>query len=387
MSTQNSIEGRLSIALDTNTESVNISSNRPVLASRLFIGKPINEVLKLLPLMFNVCGQAQGAAAIRAAESSLGRRASMGVESQRDRLILVENLREHLWRILLEWPQYSTSTRNNDAMTAILPLLQSLKTLSDPNQELLNNIGLQSLSLDDKSYQQQCHQLHLTIEQKLFGMELEQWQNLTLKDFETWVNQHETAATPLLRHVLEEDWGKVGKTSFQPIDNAENTYIGAQLVSDQAENFVREPSLNGIPLETGAAVRQQSHPLSKAIAQRYGNGLLHRLTSRLCDIAEMVISLPTQLESTPQPKDKGLSCVETARGKLWHKMSVEDGIVTSYHVLAPTEWNFHPQGVAAASLVSMMKQAKSQLRTQAELLIHAIDPCVGYTLKLEGAHA
>jgi len=37
--------------------------------------------------------------------------------------------------------------------------------------------------------------------------------------------------------------------------------------------------------------------------------------------------------------------------------------------------------------VSMMKQAKSQLRTQAELLIHAIDPCVGYTLKLEGAHA
>ena len=44
---------------------------------------------------------------------------------------------------------------------------------------------------------------------------------------------------------------------------------------------------------------------------------------------------------------KAIAAVETARGPLLHFARVRDGRIEDYHVLAPTEWNFHPRGLLA----------------------------------------
>ena len=63
---------------------------------------------------------------------------------------------------------------------------------------------------------------------------------------------------------------------------------------------------------------------------------------------------------------------------------IENDTINKLVILAPTEWNFHPEGVAAKSLNDLDASSPHELRQQAELLIHAIDPCVGYHLNIVG---
>ena len=56
--------------------------------------------------------------------------------------------------------------------------------------------------------------------------------------------------------------------------------------------------------------------------------------------------------------------------------------IERFYILAPTEWNFHPQGVAVDSLNNLDRDDLSTLQLQADLLIHAIDPCVDYQLQI-----
>jgi len=49
--------------------------------------------------------------------------------------------------------------------------------------------------------------------------------------------------------------------------------------------------------------------------------------------------------SLPLSEGAGLGWVQTARGLLLHRVAcTADGLIGSYRVLAPTEWNFHPGG-------------------------------------------
>ena len=66
--------------------------------------------------------------------------------------------------------------------------------------------------------------------------------------------------------------------------------------------------------------------------------------------------------------------METARGRLIHRARVVDGVITQYRILAPTEWNFHPQGVAVQALSGLEPD-------QAKAVVEAIDPCVDFELR------
>jgi hypothetical protein len=58
-------------------------------------------------------------------------------------------------------------------------------------------------------------------------------------------------------------------------------------------------------------------------------------------------------------------------------------LIGRYQILAPTEWNFHPEGVLAKGLNQLQADSVELLKQQASLLINAIDPCVGYALQIE----
>jgi coenzyme F420-reducing hydrogenase alpha subunit len=78
----------------------------------------------------------------------------------------------------------------------------------------------------------------------------------------------------------------------------------------------------------------------------------------------------------------GIGLSEAARGRLVHAVDIADGLVRRYRILAPTEWNFHPQGAAARGLASIAAAAPARREMLARLFVTAVDPCVGYELRL-----
>ncbi len=111
-----------------------------------------------------------------------------------------------------------------------------------------------------------------------------------------------------------------------------------------------------------------------------------RLAARLTEIARLSLSLHPEetaaIESDAAgTQAAGIGQVAAARGQLVHRVCLEDERVTSYQILAPTEWNFHPRGVVARGL-SGLQGDPEQMQRQARLLINAIDPCVGYELSV-----
>jgi coenzyme F420-reducing hydrogenase alpha subunit len=121
------------------------------------------------------------------------------------------------------------------------------------------------------------------------------------------------------------------------------------------------------------------------LQHQWGNDLISRLVARLTEMAQIARDL---LDDTENPisdmsqnwckiQGSGIGVVSAARGLLIHHVSIEHDQIKKYQILAPTEWNFHPQGVVAQSLACLQGDAE-QIKIQAGLLINAIDPCVGY---------
>ena len=88
---------------------------------------------------------------------------------------------------------------------------------------------------------------------------------------------------------------------------------------------------------------------------------------------------------------QGLAWVEMARGLLIHQVTLDDAApgvtptVRACQVLAPTEWNFHPEGVAAQALASLPADAPD-LHARVNLLMAALDPCVPFDIVVPTVH-
>ena len=146
-----------------------------------------------------------------------------------------------------------------------------------------------------------------------------------------------------------------------------------------------QPRWQGQLYETTSLSRQLDTPLLQDLSARYANGLLPRLAARLAELAQCVYLPAFRLPAaTPAPAARGwgLAQVEAARGRLLHAVELNGETVRSYRILAPTEWNFHPQGVTVQSLSGLNAEDIDILQRQAVLLITAIDPCVDYRLTL-----
>jgi coenzyme F420-reducing hydrogenase alpha subunit len=78
----------------------------------------------------------------------------------------------------------------------------------------------------------------------------------------------------------------------------------------------------------------------------------------------------------------GIAQVQAARGLLIHRLELRQERVYDYRIVAPTEWNFHPEGVVVQGLKQLRAESPNDLQRQAELFINAVDPCVQYTLHL-----
>ena len=77
-----------------------------------------------------------------------------------------------------------------------------------------------------------------------------------------------------------------------------------------------------------------------------------------------------------------MAAVQTARGLLLHRARIVDERVEDYEIVAPTDWNFHPQGSAASALMKLAAKDAVALERRAAMTVQAFDPCVAYRIEI-----
>ena len=63
-----------------------------------------------------------------------------------------------------------------------------------------------------------------------------------------------------------------------------------------------------------------------------------------------------------------------------HRARVTQRGVADYAIVAPTEWNFHPEGALAKGLEGLAASDGASLARDANLVVQTLDPCVECTV-------
>jgi Ni,Fe-hydrogenase I large subunit len=242
--------------------------------------------------------------------------------------------------------------------------------------------------------QLQWQRLASSIEEELFAGSVKTWlaENSGICSLEQWCDRNRNLPAVLIRDIFDRRWHSLGFSDYFPLSVKLDHKVHDRLESaEDASEFVQQPEIDNYCLETGPLARHDEHLLVEDLLYLYGNGLLTRMVARLADIADALGRLGDFFNGRKKlffhRGSKGIASVEAARGRLTHRVRLDGDRITDYTILAPTEWNFHPQGVVARGLASLRSTNHEQLREQSEFIIHAVDPCVAYDLQIGNADA
>ena len=388
------IEGGLQIKLHCQHErvrEVEIHSHRPLQAVKIFHGKTVAELLQTLPLLYHVCGVAQASAAVAACEQAMAIYPGEAVRQGRDMLVWMETVREHLWRILIDWADKLGEEKDKAGIAKLQQYLPELKQalFADGNGFYPGA----RIDVNAKGVHSVIEGLKQLLEQAVFAIPVQQWLGFTDQHaLQHWLESVDTVAAKMLRRVMKIDQVENLNAMVGFLPALDESSLHQRLAQADAEEFVAQPLWQGKPFETSVLCRQRQHPLIASSLAGSGNGVMTRMVARLVELAgipAILEQLLQQLLSAPQVWNVpalarhggvGLGQVEAARGRLIHRLELEEGVVRRYQILAPTEWNFHPQGIAAQLLKQLPARDEVTLKQQADLLINTIDPCVRYQM-------
>jgi Ni,Fe-hydrogenase I large subunit len=390
------VEGEIVIELfrqQGRIDRVAIRSSRPLQLPRLFEGKSVQELLNMLPLLYSVCATAQASAAVQACRQAMSVDRNARVELAEGMLVTVETAREHLWRILIDWCKFANTTVDRPLVASLANLLPAAKHACFKDNELFTLRP--NLVVDRDDFSSIIEQIGKTSTDAIFSLPPADWYGFaSIEEFETWLEKTTTPASTLLRRIRDEQSAQLADGGDQPLPAIDAQAMSRRLAQEDADQFIATPDWNGSVYETTPLTRMASHPLLQQLSKRYGFGLLIRLVARLLELASMPAKLQQQLQALIQGSvdinstlsstttDEGLSQIEAARGRLIHRAVVSSGVIACYQIVAPTEWNFHPQGVVARGLQRLPAQEIDRLKQYADLFINAVDPCVGYRLEI-----
>jgi len=359
-------------------DSVTIASSRPE-AARALVGKTPEQALSMVPLLFSLCGNAQAYASLLACRAALGLAAEPEADAARDCLVQLETVREHAWRVLLDWPALLGRSADKAAMAALLKLDRQFKACLFADGEAFS---LDSrLQIDVSGFNGLSAELTDLIDHAIFGGDLGRF--LAISDeahLRDWLDKNTGLAAQLLNAVYQREWPALGNSLVVGLPELEPAELNRQMQNTDLLVFCRTPQWLGRCFETTPLSRQQASPLLADLRSRYGNGLLLRFVAVLMEVAVIPreITAMAGMMSATAGDGLGLAQVQAARGLLIHRLELRQGRVYDYRIVAPTEWNFHPDGVLAQGLMALQAADADDLRQQAEWLIHAVDPCVAY---------
>lgn len=339
-----------------------LRSTRLVVACRVLEGRSAEEASRLVPLLFSVCGRAQAVAAAVAIGAARGIELDAASRRESERAIAAECLHEYARRLFIDLP-------------ALLGEAARPGDLADLRRRMAAAAG-------EAEWLDIAADAEALFAQRVFGMPARDWLALDEARFERWLQDGALPSARMLGRLRGFDVGR--PHDFLPWldESALLADIAPALAAETT--FAAKPLWRGRPAETGAASRQRLQPrIARELAW---GGLSARLLARLMELA----ALPAQLRH-PQAvgvrgvaaeAGVGLAAVETARGTLIHCVALEGERVARYAIVAPTEWNFHPQGAFARGLAGATAHSESEACQAAALLAHALDPCVAFETRV-----
>jgi hypothetical protein len=356
------LAGELKVTIrvhDGRVQQARIESTRPQLANRLLAGKPAAEAVAMVPQLFSICGKSQHVAAELALAAARG--APAAVDAAQVRRVEAEMAQEYLWRALIDWARATGGAA--DATT----LAAARSALAHDDRELLRVIA----------------------ERDVLGADARQWyEHEHVPEFEIWIARGVTSAARFLGQVQRD--GPRHGASEVPLLPRFDDETAEQVVAalDADADFERLPTFDGRPAETGAIARLAWQPLVAALSESFGRSTLVRFAARLCELARIACGDPPAAPLAGNLQlgaGRGLGWVETARGLLLHQIDLDGEKIGRYRIVAPTEWNFHPQGALAAATLGVHEMSAAELKRRTEWLLQSLDPCVAYQLDVDHA--
>lgn len=324
-----------------------LRSGRPVALCRTMIGRPADDLPAAFGRLYALCGRAHAIAARFAIDAARGREVGAATRQAAVRALAAERVGEHLRSTFT-----TAAALGLPAEPAERDALRAAFAATRP--------GPAPLPLDTA----------------LAALGLE----AAVPSPESWAGRMLAAAGP-----LAEAPGPVDALS------AADDPAVLDLLAASGTQFAALPAL---PLR---------RPETGALARSLGAGLpRNRLAARFAEIRHAAALLRGAAEPVPadwfvsgaRPDGRGFAAVETPRGRMHHLVALDArDRVADCAVLAPTEWNFHPDGPLAHALPGLSVGSGTAAAARLRWLVGLFDPCVACTLevreesRVEGAHA
>lgn len=336
---------------------VGIASTRPR-AFRLLNGQTPDKAVQMARLLFNVCSNAQGAAAAAAVAAAQGR--ALPDRAALERSVACEAMQEHLWRLLLDWP----------------------KLLGLP-QEQTDFVRWHSLLRKVTAGQGDMGMVRAEIEARWLGCPAEKWEARSLEELQVWWQASESPAARLLAALDELDVSVGTDPGIALLPNWTATQAMAACGDCLDANFAAQPHFQGTAAETGALGYYAHTPLLQVAMRKRPSRLRARVLARVLDILHIAAEgYHERLDSVQTAGGAGLAVARTARGMLMHRVLLGAGRVEDYLIVAPTEWNFHPHGALVAGMEGMLVNSRDRLLQVTGAHVLSLDPCVEYEIEI-----
>lgn len=357
------------VRLHPGTPGAAISGARPLLAMHVARGRAAAELPAVLGALFTLCSHAHRSTARRAVAAALGE-AALSTAAERSAL-QAATARDQILRIAHDWPRLLPGA------PAAAPAL------------LLRSCPLwrEGFAPDE-----QMAALPEWLAHRWLMEPLRSWLAAHEADppghAQRWCKQVDTAPARLLRS--QRIALQAIATPAQPLRLLDQPLAHmprlARRMAEEAEFCVR-PDWHGAPAETGPWTRTVD-PLPLPLHNAW-----MRLIARFVDVLRL--ASPQGRDwlaegALPLARGEAVAWTEMARGLLVHWVRLEDSPqgprVAECRLLAPTEWNFHPQGVLAQTLASLRGEGATAQAARAAV---AFDPCVEFVVDAawEPAHA
>jgi hypothetical protein len=379
------------LALQPGRQPPNIRSTRPLLAPRLARGVAADELPDRLARVYALCGGAHRVAARLALAAAAGR--ALPDAPATAHALRADTLREHLRRIVLDWPAPLAGEAPSPAE------LQALRACPAGAAQGPVSAGA-GPALGD------------WIERELLGEDAAGWLAAWDRDpdaaLSDWAARAPTPTARRLRACRD-----AARAIVQPVrrlmlaGNADAlAAIAAALRADArfalAPQFPCTPAAPVPPVPQGAGHRAPPAAFETGCwaraadpaPERHADAWL-RLGARLAEAVRLALppvedsasralhfgALALAADGRPAApgvaSGEGIGWCEMARGLLLHRVRLgADGDVdrvAECDVLAPTEWHFHPRGPVAEALARLPRRHGE---AAARLLAAAFDPCV-----------
>ena len=339
-----------------------LRGGRPVLdpgrLQALLRGQQLDTLLNTVGSLFTLCAHAHRDCARRAFAAAQG---TIADDPEGDIWLQWETARDHMRCMALEWPQRLQLEAQLPWWRACPLSWTSRRTIQTATQA-----------------QAELHALGRWLEQQVMHQPLAVWRAHTASAFTLadWCRAQADTVAPA--QALATVWPRLQAPRLPlhalPLGDLASTARALAESTWTDASFCAHPQWQGACAENGPWLRLPA-PQNAEVSPWW------RLAARW---VEWVALAGHALEPAPgaPPLRRGaltlapgcgVAWCEMARGLLLHSVQLDaQGRVQDYRVLAPTEWNFHPEGSLGQAVASLAPDD----RDSARLLAAAFDPCV-----------